>query len=342
MTRGSWILGLGCLLLCFGGCAGKSASDPAENGVRGTDQSKRSAQPIPYLSDGCGQYGLKFDPKIASTECPGLCDCDVVIPLYGTPRGCPVAGDCDALCRDADSVQLYACLYGSCVVDSDCYAPQTCLVGPGREQGICGTPGTECADDHDCAADTVCVAFDNQGTRRCVAPDRESPCNEDRHCAGAHCALPPDQVVGVCSRGQLNDRCFVPGECEAPLFCGGTSCSDGSYGTSCDTDAQCRRGYCSEGTCQDGRDNDYCDKAAECASGICVFNIRCASGEVDATCESDADCHSGLCARIPGVGDSACTTGEPGSKCGDAADCQSGDCSSDRPYPRDDDFGRCR
>ena len=330
--------GLGCLLFCFGGCAGSAASETGDG--HGTPN-QNSAQSIPFVSDGCEQYGLKFDPTIASSDCTQLCDCDISTLGMYTPRGCLVAGDCEAICRPDNLERTETCLLNGCAVDGDCSSGR-CFVPPGRQEGLCGTVDSDCLDDHDCSAPKVCVAVDSQGTRRCIAPDRETPCNSDQHCPGAHCALPHDRFVGVCSRSKLHDRCFSAEGCEAPLFCGASVCSDGSHGTTCDADSQCQSGYCADETCQDGRDNDYCSRDSQCQSGICIYDVRCASGEVDAGCESDADCHSGICAQNGGTGDSACTTGEPGAKCFDAGDCASGNCNRDLPSPREDHFGRCQ
>lgn len=309
----------------------------------GTEAARRAQlDAVPFAVDQCDALGLKYDPTLSADACPPVtCGCSqfVSLPAAG-PRGCVVDIDCAVACAQPYGGPWFSCAISGCADADGCPSPgDACLVPPGYDHGLCAARGYLCAQDRDCDVGSSCVVLDQDGSRRCTAPQSGSPCNEDADCGGRVCALPVDGFVGACSDGQRGERCFTDRDCKANLYCGAGVCADGSYESGCNHDAQCDSRACRWSMCVEGRDDDYCETDDDCASGVCVYGIRCSSGEVGANCEEDRDCKSGLCAA--NASDAACTAGELGSKCLDDADCRAGSCIHDAERRPGDHFGVC-
>jgi len=304
-----------CALLL--GCGGTAA--PAGMGPRdaGPDASRSVDAALPLsAADPCLSAGFHFD---------GKSDCDVVRCPELTCK-CPGAG--------SETLTFEACVRGQgCVDRVDCQV--ACSTSARLSRMACQTrltsPGAACSGDSDCS--TGHCRQESAG-KLCVDL---LGCAEDAHCStGFTCRVSPGALdagvasaLGSCSNGSQGSVCYEDAQCKYKL-CSGNACAGGRVSDACKADEQCASGFCrtstgnTSGYCVSGERGAGCSDDGDCGSGLHCSEGACYGSGIGQACDGSSDCESGLCIA------NVCRGGEPGSVCLEDAHCKAGVCSSGR------------
>jgi hypothetical protein len=256
------------------------------------------------VNDGHCSTGKICEKNQCIDGCRSSRDCDTRSPSCDTTasvcyRPCATESDCK-VSYSTSKCDVTAGRCVGCVVDADCYTPQTC------QNQKCAY--ISCTQDADCPAKTVCQT----SGKICVAG-----CRQDSDCTTAG---------QICVSQQCRSGCRSDATCTSTTgykYCVNTTCVQCRQDSDCAYGSRCTQGYCSKGCDVSGGDA-YCQmlygrlgqNRCHFASGRCVQcvgNYHCTVGQVCVkyicvedrlatlckTCQSDADCGGNLCIGYP-------------------------------------------
>lgn len=295
--------------------------------------------------------GLGYDYTLGCDNCPSTtitCPCrpygeasgEVTSFQLGCSFGtCFVHVSCDVWCdaaveRSADAFfSTFTCpSERTCAAQSDCGGGH-CYGETADARGSCiaGADGDDCLDASDCQGGFC-------GPRGCSDGKPDARCVTESDCAAGKCTMHAEyDVVGWCTTGAHNEKCYSDDDCAPELFChtGATRCFYLNGGT-CQTGEHCESGRCAFGRCVTGElggecvENEHCDSGhclrPELPTGVRIFG-SCISGAAGEVCYFDDDCESGHCLSVEHNVEGICTDRALGDPCLVSADCESGSCT---------------
>jgi len=314
---GQCVEGVCCDTACADACF--TCKNPGSEGtclpaLPGTDPGDRCATQDPTS---CGTTGV-CDGTGACARYSGnagvVCAVEACVGSMRTTTGtCDNSGECSG--STTQSCMPYQCAADgktcrtSCMTDTDCVAPNTCVNNSCGKKPLGAACGADaecnsaiCAQGRCCSATCTgtcksCAVAGSEGTCRNV-PDGTDPlgqcadegamtCGLDGQCNGVGAcrkyAVATTCGTDSCSAGAEHPapRCDTSATCApgalrscSPYICGATNCK-----TSCATSADCVAGFtCIGSVCTQLTNGTPCTSAAMCASGYCEQGVCCNTG----------------------------------------------------------------
>jgi len=319
-------LGVVLALASFGlGCGDDDGAPRPDAGGDAGGERDAGAGPV-SATDPCLTAGYHFD---------GKSDCDVM--------RCPeVSCDCPAASSTVEpptsvAVRVTGCLQGrGCVDRLDC--KRVCDESGRLDREACQqrvtNSGARCTKDEDCV--TGRCRNDSAG-QLCVDM---LGCAADGHCSsGFSCLFSPGSVdeetgvsssLGSCSDGSAGSTCYANDDCKYHK-CSGGRCSGGGDSEPCESDDHCASQFCritsmssGSGYCVSGMQGGACADEGDCRPGLHCTSGVCYSSDVGQRCDEASECASAIC--VTGV----CRGGELGSVCEEDAHCKEALCAQGR------------